>query len=500
MHMFHRIPTGSAVLCCLVLAAARAAAPAEGPDPLASALTGISGARMLKDVARLSGPEFGGRQTGTADDLRSGLWVADRFRSLGLKPALDGRKALNPVVKAWAMAEPVLVTRIQNSPVLELEFGQTTVPARLDHEFLPILDSPTVEVTAPVVFVGYGLADPELGIDDYAGVNVQHRVALILRGKPDHYPRHVSQAEKERIAREKGAAALLIATGPIPSAYEAQRNLNTGAPMASYSLSQEDRRLPSAWISTTLAEAIESAAGRSLQAVQTQLNREPVNHSHDTGVVARLSWTGWQTPAAFYNFMAMIPGHDPTRREETIVLGAHRDHFGRQGGLVFPGADDNASGTAVLLEVARALSTMKPKRTILLISFSGEEQGLLGSRLYVREPVRPLPTTRAMINVDHAGVGNGRLTVGVTGLDKDTVMTVGRAAGLADKLDLFGFFPGGDHVPFKEAGIPTVTVVSGGSHPDFHRTTDMAEKVKPEILATTARFVLTLTWQLANAP
>jgi len=500
MHMFHRIPTGSAVLCCLVLAAARAAAPAEGPDPLASALTGISGARMLKDVARLSGPEFGGRQTGTADDLRSGLWVADRFRSLSLKPALDSRKALNPVVKAWAMAEPVLVTRIQNSPVLELEFSQTTVPARLDHEFLPILDSPTVEVTAPVVFVGYGLADPELGIDDYAGVNVQHRVALILRGKPDHYPRHVSQAEKERIAREKGAAALLIATGPIPSAYEARRNLSTGAPMASYSLSQEDRRLPSAWISTTLAEAIESAAGRSLQAVQAQLNREPVNRSHDTGVVARLSWTSWQTPAAFYNFMAMIPGHDPTRREETIVLGAHRDHFGRQGGLVFPGADDNASGTAVLLEVARALSTMKPKRTILLISFSGEEQGLLGSRLYVRKPVRALPTTRAMINVDHAGVGDGRLTVGVTGLDKDTVMTAGRAAGLADKLDLFGFFPGGDHVPFMEAGLPTVTVVSGGSHPDFHRTTDTAEKVKPEILATTARFVLTLTWQLANAP
>lgn len=488
------------VLCWAALAAAPTAVPAEAPDPLAAALKGISGARMLKDVVSLSGPEFNGRQTGTVDDLRSGFWVAERFRSLGLQPAINGDKPLNPVVKEWARAEPVLVTRVQNSPSLELIFGGTTIPARLDSEFLPILDSPTVKVNAPVVFVGYGIADPEHGVDDYAGVNVKHRVALMLRGKPDHYPLPISQADKERMAREKGAAALLIASGPIPSAYEARRGLTTGVPMASYLLSKDDRRLAGAWISTSLAEAIVSSAGRSLKDVQAQLDREPTSQSHETGVVAQLSWTSWHTPAALYNFMAMVPGRDPKRREETIVLGAHRDHFGRQGGLVFPGADDNASGTAVLLEVARVLSKMNPKRTILLVSFSGEEQGLLGSRLYVRAPVRPLSATKAMINVDHVGVGDGRLTIGLSGLSKDAIMKAGKMAGLAEKLDLFGFFPGGDHVPFKEAGVPTVAVVSGGPHPDFHRSSDTAEKVKPDVLATAARFVLALTWQLANAP
>jgi Zn-dependent M28 family amino/carboxypeptidase len=270
--------------------------------------------------------------------------------------------------------------------------------------------------------------------------------------------------------------------------------------MASYSLSKEDRRLTGAWVSTALAEAILSAKGRSLRELQAQLNREPKSQSHDTGVVAHISWNSWQTQGAVYNFMAMVPGHDSKRREEIILIGAHRDHFGRQGGLVFPGADDNASGTAVLLEVARALSKMKPRRMIVLVSFSGEEQGLLGSRLYVREPVRPLPATKAMINVDHAGVGNGRLTVGLTDLSKETAMQAGKAAGLAEKLDLFPFFPGGDHVPFKEAGIPTATVVSGGPHPDFHQPTDTADKVKPEILESTARFVLALAWQLANMP
>ncbi len=473
--------------------------PAGSGDAPDEASKQVSGTRMLKDVVHLSGPEFNGRQAGSVDDLRSGFWVADRFKSLGLRPALITTKQLNPVVREWAIAEQVLTTWIQNSPSLELFSDQKPIPARLGPDYLPILDSPTVRASAPVIFAGYGISDLEHGVDDYAGVDVQQRVVLVLRGKPDHYSRPVPQADKERVAREKGAAAILIATGPILSAYEARRGLSS-APMGSYSLSKEDRRLAGVWISTALAETILSAKGRSLRDLQAQLNREPKSQSHDTGVVASLSWTSWQTPAALYNFMAMVPGHDPKRRDETIVIGAHRDHFGRQGGLLFAGADDNASGTAVLLEVARALSKMKPQRSIMFVSFSGEEQGLLGSRLYVRQPVRPLPATKAMINVDQAGVGNGRLTVGIADLSKETVAKAGKAAGLADKLDLFGFFPGGDHVPFKEAGVPTVTIVSGGPHPDFHQATDTADKVKPEILETTARFVLALAWQLANTP
>ncbi|MEP7151043.1 MAG: M20/M25/M40 family metallo-hydrolase, partial [Nitrospira sp.] len=193
---------------------------------------------------------------------------------------------------------------------------------------------------------------------------------------------------------------------------------------------------------------------------------------------------------------------DPAHQHETIVIGAHRDHFGRQGGLLFAGADDNASGTAVLLEVARVLaaSPTRPKRSIVLVSFSGEEQGLLGSKFYVTQPVVPLPSTVAMINVDHAGVGNGRLTIGVTGLEKAVVQEAGQTAGLIDYIDLFGFFPGGDHVPFKEAGVPTVTIVSGGVHPHFHQPTDTVDTLNPDILSAAARYVLALAWQLADAP
>jgi Zn-dependent M28 family amino/carboxypeptidase len=201
------------------------------------------------------------------------------------------------------------------------------------------------------------------------------------------------------------------------------------------------------------------------------------------------------------NVLAFLPGNDPQKTQEILVIGAHRDHFGRQAGVLFPGADDNASGTAVIVEVARAMAQAgaRSKRTILFVSFSGEEQGLVGSRLYLERPVSPIGSTKAMINIDHAGIGNGRLTIGVTGFEKSVALEAGQTVGLAEKLDLFGFFPGGDHVPFKEAGVPTVTIVSGGVHPHFHQPTDTADTMNPEILQTVARYVLALTWQLANA-
>lgn len=245
-----------------------------------------------------------------------------------------------------------------------------------------------------------------------------------------------------------------------------------------------------------------SVKAGSLRETQEQLNRTLAPKSISTGVAAHLKWDSTQTSGTLMNVLGVIPGRDSAAQPDVVLIGAHRDHFGRQAGLLFPGADDNASGTAVLLEVARALaqSGVKAKRAILFASFSGEEQGLLGSKLYVRRPSRPLNNTVAMINVDHAGIGNGRLTVGITGLPKTVATEAGQLAGLADTLDLFGFFPGGDHVPFKEAGIPTIAIVSAGAHPHFHQPTDTAETAQPEILQVVARYVLALAWHLANEP
>lgn len=470
---------------------------------VAEALESLSGARMLADVTRLSSPDFNGRQTGTGGDLLSARLVAERLRSLALVPA--GTDAIDPDPHPWGLIEPAAATQIGDVTHLELAVGSTTVVPPVGTGYLPILDSPSVNVTAPVVFVGYGTSDPAKGFDEYEGLDVRNRIVLFIRGTPERYPGFVSHADKVRIAREKGAVAFLTATGPILSAYEARRGFR-GEPLALYTTRAAGaERLPGCWISTVLAERILATEGRSLREVQEALNRTLTPRSLVTGTRARLAWDSRETFGPAVTVLGLIPSAAPEgspARQETVILGAHRDHFGRQAGLLFPGADDNASGTAVLLEVARALARagLKPMRSMLFISFSGEEPGLLGSRLYVKQPARPLAGTVAMVNVDHAGVGNGRLTVGVTGLPKDPVAQAGMTARVSDKLDLFGFFPGGDHVPFKEAGVPTVTIVSAGVHPHFHQPTDKAETVQPEILEAVARYLLALSWQLANEP
>ena len=457
------------------------------------ALDQISGERMLADVSVLSSDAYNGRQAGTRDDEQAGEYFSRQMMELA------SRIPITPV--AMPDSPPITVTEIAPESNLALLLrGQSDnrTVYRIGKDYLPILDSPSVRIEAPIAFVGYGIIDKERGFDEYAGISVKDHIVLFLRGKPEGYSGQISHADKIRIAHEKGAVAYLTATGPILNAYEVRRGLG-GKPSAYYG--QAAVALGGAWITTDVAERIVAASGEPLLRRQERLNHLSPQ-SHVTSVTAHLEWTSKRTPATLHNLGYLLTGSDTDRREDTVLLGAHRDHFGRQAGVLFAGADDNASGTAVILEVARAMAQTgaRPKRSILFVSFTGEEQGLIGSASYVRHPARRLDKTKAMINVDHTGIGNGRLTVGVTGLEKSLAGEAGRLAGMVDQLDLFGFFPGGDHVPFKEAGVPTFTIVSGGTHLHFHQPTDRADTISTEILTNAARYTLALTLQLANAP
>lgn len=469
-------------------------------------LSTLSTERILADIRALSAPTFNGRQAATQDDLQSGLWAWEEFRRAGLRfPTLFNGPLSIPSVSGvegqslGIMAAIVPAALLESDPLVRLGTADQLVTAKIHADYLPVFDSPSADVQGQIVFVGYGIVDPARGINDYAGVDVANRIVLFLRGKPDQYPKPVSHADKVRFARDRGALAYLTATGPILNPYEARRGV-TGKPSAFYGQLPPDQAIPGAWISKALAEQIlatPSDADR-LRHLQEQLNKDGSAHAAQTDQYAALHWKSTTQEGLLTNVLGMLPGTGP----DAIIIGAHRDHFGRPAGLLFPGADDNASGTAVMLEVARALanSPLRPQRTILFASFSGEERDLLGSRLYVNRPILPLPSTKAMINIDHAGIGNGRLTVGVTGLEKAVAQQAGESTGLASKLDVFGFFPGGDHVPFKEAGVPTIAIVSGGIHPHYHQPTDTADTISPNILMTTARYVLSLAWQLASEP
>lgn len=461
---------------------------------LQNALDRISPNRMMADVAALSSARFRGRQAGTVDDQRSAAWISDQFKTSGL--TLPGTTAAHSTEDfTGVMTSPMSVSSIEEDPIVSIGPMSGTQPKRITTDFMPVLDSPSADIHAPIVFVGYGM--PE----DYAAVDVHECLVLFLRGKADHESRPFSHAEKVQLAKAHGAAGYLTAVGPILKSYEARRGLS-GSPSALYAQLPVTDAIPGAWISTRMAEEILAPSGTGstgrLREIQEHLNRLPASQSVRTGHYGVLRWNSRVTEGLLTNVLARLPGTGP----ETIIIGAHRDHFGQTAGLIFPGADDNASGTAVLLEVGRVLAQMewRPTRSLLFISFSGEEKDLLGSRLYVASPVVPLATITAMINVDHAGAGNDRLTVGVTGMEKTIAGKAGELASLADRLDLFGFFPGGDHVPFKEAGVPTVTVVSAGIHPHYHQPSDTVDMIDPQIMQAVARYILALTWLMATKP
>lgn len=474
---------------------------------LETAIGSLSIERMLADIRTLSDPSFNGRQSGTKADVESARWVAQEFLSAGLSlppvsngsltvPFLTGKDGTSSGGMATLISTPVMAP----DPILRVGQPDHFDTKALVRDYFPVFDSPSADLQGQVVFVGYGIVDAAQGLDDYAGVDVGNSIVLFLRGKPEHYSRAVSHADKVRFAREHGAIGYLTATGPILHPYEIRRGV-TGSPGAFYGQLPADQAIPGAWISTTLAQELLEESNQGvpdrLRLLQERLNRGS-SQAIRTNRFASLHWKTRTEDGILVNVVGMIPGTGT----ESVIIGAHRDHFGRPGGILFPGADDNASGTAVILEVARALSNidLRPTRTLVFVSFSGEERDLLGSRLYTSRPFIPLDSTKAMINIDHAGIGNGRLTVGVTGLEKEILLEAGKTTGVHEKLDLYGFFPGGDHVPFKEAGVPTVTVVSGGVHPHFHQPTDTADTVDTAILQSVARYVAAVTWRLAYQP
>ncbi len=467
------------VLSVIILTCITSPGHSAEPDEFAKLAAHISPSQLMQTVRELS--NFDGRQSGTASGQATAAYIARRLPEAALQPF------------------PITTVHIDTLVRAEIRVDRRVVALEKGQDFLPIINlAPRGRISAPVVFVGYGIAALSQGLDEYQGHSVVGKVVLFLRGQPKGFGGRVTHADKVLTAHAKGAVAYLTATGPILSPYEERRGMTT-RPMALYE-GPASAALPGLWITPAAADAILQSVGRSVRSFQEEMDRRLAARSVDTGTELVMEIAARRLDATASNILALWPGFDPALREETIILGAHHDHFGVQAGLVFPGADDNASGTAVLLEIARVLATtgIRPKRSLLFLSFAGEEQGLLGSRFYVAHPRHPLSAAKAMINVDHAGVGNGHITVGLSKLEKAVAQAAAEKVAAGDKLELYGLFPGGDHVPFAEAGLPTAAIVTAGSHPDFHQPTDTAEKIKPELLASMTRYTLALVWALAN--
>jgi Iap family predicted aminopeptidase len=437
----------AAALLALLLTAA--AAP---PGPPAAA-------DLQAHVLALTAPEMEGRGSGTPGGDRAARYIAAELARLGLQPGGDAGTFFQEFVLGETPRAGAGSRLAPAGPVAQaLAVGQAWTPHG---------GSAVGRVSGELVFVGH---------DDYAGVDARGRIALALAGAPGAAAR-ASRLEKLIAARRAGAQALLIVEDALPAVAA------TAAPVAllSGSITRAGADALLVGAGTTLDGLARGATGTRVD-LEVELGREQLRAANVIGVLA---------------------GADPALGGDAVVIGAHYDHLGREGGAVYHGADDNASGTALVLSLARSFAAARPLRTLVFILFAGEELGLLGSSHHVRRPSAvPVERMAAMLNFDMVGRLDGRRLL-VGGVDtgagfRPLVEAAGRDAGL--DLDLRGSGTGAsDHTPFHAAGVP-VLFFHSGRHADYHQPSDTADRIDAAGMARIAGLGARVATRIAEGP
>jgi peptidase M28-like protein/PDZ domain-containing protein len=439
-----RAPGLAAALLALLLTTA--AAP---PAPPAAA-------DLERHVLALTAPEMEGRGSGTPGGDRAARYIAAELAHLGLRPGGDAGTFFQEfVVGETPRAEAGSRLATAGPAGRALTLGQA---------WMPHGGSVPGRASGELVFVGH---------DDYAGVDARGRIALALAGAAAR----PSRLEKLIAARRAGALGLLLVEDTVPAA------ATTAAPVA----------LLSGSVTRAGADALLSGAGKTLDGLARGA----------TGARVDLDVELAREQVRAVNVIGVLPGADPALAREAVVIGAHYDHLGRDGGAVYAGADDNASGTALVLALARSFAAARPSRTLVFILFAGEELGLLGSSHHVARPSAvPVERMAAMLNFDMVGRLEGRRVL-VGGVDtgaglRPIVEAAGRDVGL--DLDLRGGGSGAsDHARFHAAGLP-VLFFHSGLHADYHRPSDTSEKIDATGMARIADLGARVAARIAEGP
>jgi hypothetical protein len=525
----HRVVAGGVAVAMTCVAAAAAAQRFALPDPVRAAAEAITPAQLAWDVARLASDEWGGRNTPSPGFDAAATYITDRLARAGVEPMGDSG--------GYRQHYDLIESRV-DTVAARIEVGGTAF--RFGDDFLMRTFAIPLDGTLPVVYVGHGWVIPSRGIDPYAGVDVRGK--LVLAHGPRVLPAGVTVAQIGRVtvdgrspiveAERLGAAGVLFIT-------EARELIRWDSARAANTVRREiDPPVPSAYaapavtsllLSPAVTEAIlngERVAGRDALAAE-QAGAFPAPFELKKRVTVRVPQAS-RTLHRPYNVVAAVRGADPKLREEFVTVEAHLD--GAVGSREVDGdgrynsADDNASGSAAMLAIAEQLAKApRPKRSIIFIWDSGEEQGLWGTRRFVHQPPVPLAQIVAHVNIDMIGasrrpdaaderssgvtepgevflIGPGVLSAGASALLEEVnagylKLRFNRAH---DRPESEFFYPRTDAGPFLERGILTIGFTTG-IHNRYHRPADEAQFLDPAQIHGIARTALASLWMLADA-
>lgn len=457
-------------------------------------------------VRYLASDQLTGRGVDTPGIKLARDYIAKEFAKYGLLPGGDNLSYLQGFDVAIGVT-------IKNPTSLGLG-DESPVPA---DDWTPLGLSSSGKAETEIVFAGYGITAKDYGYDDYASLDVKGKIALVLRYEPPpkdekspfqkapRYSPHASLRAKANNARDHGAVGMIL-VDLHHSGDERKELISTRS-----TLWRGNTHLIAAQVKRRVLERWLEPRGISLAAVKEKIDRESKSASMAIpGFKLSLTVTLEEIRERTDNVVAILPGSDPRLKDENIVIGAHYDHLGygyygtrdsSTEGQIHHGADDNASGTTVLLDLAARLSraNLRPQRTIVFVAFSGEELGLNGSRHYVNHPPVPLAATKAMLNLDMVGrLRDNRVTVFGARSAKELSSIVTEAAReLGLEIRESDGVGRSDNMPFYNKKIPALHFFTG-THPDYHRPTDTWEKLNTEGMSKISDLVLATAERVAK--
>jgi len=480
-------PLIPSLLCLILLTSAATASPATSFREHALATIDFDDGYSL--IHQLSSPEFAGRMTGQPGQWQTAQLAADRFAAIGLQPLGDAGTFLQHFDLATNIIHEASLTVNEES----FTFGT---------DFISRLDGGSGKVRGEAVFVGRGISAPEQGFDEYAGVDVHNKVAVALRGgHPKVEGDWGLTGWKVRAARDHGAAGLILldvsADGTFGGLIGSVYFSNGDIPW--------DPGFPAIQGNHRVAHALFDPSGLQLPALIRLSNEERTTISAPLGCEVDLRVRGtMELSAPTCNVVGFLEGSDPALRQEVMVIGGHMDHVGLMGDeFLFCGQEDNASGTASVLELAQAFATApeRPKRSLLFILFTGEEMGLLGARHWIEHPALPLARVRAMFNFDMTGQGdtfmlhNGDRTPHLRSVAEQMNRRLYQLPFQTNDVAAAS-----DHVPFWGAGIPAVMVLNGGDrkYPVHQLGTFQEDGCNWPLWEQVTETMALTIWELAN--
>lgn len=443
----------------------------------------ITAAEIKEHITYLASDEMKGRLTGSQEIEKAAEYIESEFKSYGLIPLFDGKftQTFSFISDAEAGSNNSLI----------IKYGSQEKVLKLSEDFIPMSFSGNGNVSGSLVFAGYGISAPELQYDDYAGLDVKNKIVIVLRYNPEFdnphsdFENYSAFRKKASVAKEKGAAGIIFINGFYPKTEE--DDLQT----LKYDRAAGIKDFPAVNVKREIIADIFSSSGKDLKALQEKMNKDkaPSSFLLENATVELTADINYIEKNGL-NVAGYLKGTDPVLSGEYIIIGAHFDHLGMGaiGSLykgkdeqIHNGADDNASGTTGLLELAEkfAADSSSLKRNIVFVAFSGEEYGLLGSNYFVEDPPVPLNKMAAMINMDMIGRMDDKNTLIVYGTGTSAMWS--SLLTEKNKYDFkLSFTPDGfgpsDHSSFYAKQIPVLFFFTG-THTDYHRPSDDAGKI-----------------------